>query len=341
MICTSDDLRIDYYKADSSIITWQGICPVEHCDDDEYLITGTLTTGFGAIYKGKINVPDPTKIKTVKFPNSTSTSVYGPELISHYFWDDTITLVGSYQTEDVGITEPCLGFGYEGKYNDLDNPHNYFTIKPDISSKFTVVHSTRNGLAVYISSNESQLNFTIGKSFIFDIHKKKTVTQVLFPDSVFTTTYGIWHNRTCGCFDTYTIAGGFSKKNILNIQTFVVDLQYNKYTGEIIFENWTELTLPEKNILSHAQGITGLKNGHYALPLAIFYLDQKSNKIIKKSGARIEIKRENNKFVLVECLSVNFPESILTIVTSAAQNSVVGVSIDKKFKSFSFQANIN
>jgi len=337
MIFANNNSKTKYYEADSSIITWQGICSA--ANNDEYLITGTLTNGFGAIYKGTINVPDPTEIKTVKVPNSTSTSVYGPEYIPHYFWDDTITLVGSYQTGEVGITEPCVGFGYKGKYNDFDNPNNYFTIEPDIPYKYTVVHSTRGGLAVYISSDFSQLNLVIGKSFIYDIDKKQTIAEVLFPDSLYTTTYGIWHNRTFNCFDTYTISGGFSLNNVLtDTRTFVVDLLYNKLTGETHFENWTEINIPGINILTHAQGITGLDNGNYILPIVNFYLDPLSNELAKFSGAKIEIKRENNSFVLVDYESINYPNSLISIITSAAQNSVVGVSVNSNYETLSFQA---
>jgi hypothetical protein len=337
MIFANNDSKTKYYEADPSIFTWQGICSADN--KDEFLITGTLKDGFGAVYKGTIDVPDVTNIKTVKYPNSTSTAVYGPEYISHFLLEDTITLVGSYQTGEIGLTEPCVGFGYKGKYNDFDNPNNYFTIEPDISSKYTVVHSTRGGLAVYITSNFSQLNLVIGKSFIFDIDKKQTIAEVLFPKSLYTTTYGIWHNRTFDCFDTYTISGGFSLDNVLtDTRTFVVDLLYNKLTGETQFENWTEIKIPGINILTHAQGITGLDNGHYILPIVNFYLHPLSNELAKFSGAKIEIKRENNGFVFFDYESINYPDSLISIVTSAAQNSVVGVSLDSDYETLSFQA---
>jgi hypothetical protein len=329
--------KTTYYQADSSILTWQGICPTNI--NNEFLITGTLTNGFGAIYKGTIDVPNVSEIKTVTFPNSTSTSVYGPEYITNYFSDDTITLVGSYQTGTPGIIEPCVGFCYKGKYDDFTNPDNYFTIEPCIPFKYTVVHSTRGGLAVYISSNFSQLNLVIGKSFIFDINIKQTISEVLFPNSLYTTTYGIWHNRTFNCFDTYTISGGFSLTDVLtDTRTFVVDLIYNKLTGETQFKNWTEIKIPGISILTHAQGITGLDNGNYILPIANFYLDPNSNELAQFSGAKIEIKREKDCFVLVNYESINFPESLITIVTSAAQNAVVGVSVNTNNQVLSFQA---
>lgn len=333
--------KTTYYQADASILTWQGICPTNI--HNEFLITGTLTNGFGAIYKGTINVPDVENIKTVTFPKSTSTSVYGPEFISHYFSDDTVTLVGSYQTGTPGLTEPCVGFGYKGKYCDFDNPNNYFTIEPIIPFKYTVVHSTRGGLAVYISSDISQLDFIFGKSFVFDIEHKKTIAEVLFPNSLFTTTYGIWYNGqvNCnGCYDFYTISGGFSLPGILtNTRTFVVDLYYNKVTGETYFENWTEINIPGISIITHAQGITRLDNGNYILPIANFYLDlNNNNQLTQFSGAKVEIKREKNCFNLVNYESINYPQALLTIVTSAAQNSVVGVFVDENKQALSFQA---
>ena len=179
----------------------------------------------------------------------------------------------------------------------------------------------------------------IGKSFIFDINIKQTITEVLFPNSLYTTTYGIWHNRTFNCFDTYTISGGFSLTNVLtDTRTFVVDLIYNKLTGETQFENWTEIKIPGISILTHAQGITGLDNGNYILPIANFYLDPNSNELAQFSGAKIEIKREKDCFVLVNYESINFPHSLISIVTSAAQNAVVGVFVNTNNQTLSFQA---
>ena len=328
--------KTTYYQADSSILSWQGICPTNI--HNEFLITGTLTTAFGAIYTGTIDVPDVENIKTVTYPKSTSTSVYGPEFIS----DNCITLVGSYQIGAPGITEPCIGFGYKGKYDDFANPNNYFTIEPHIPFKYTVVHSTRGGLAVYISSDISQLDFIFGKSFVFDIENKKTISEVLYPNSLFTTTYGIWYNEKVECYDCYdyyTIAGGFSLPGVLtNTRTFVVDLFYNKLTGETFFENWTEINIPDISIYTHAQGITRLDNGNYILPIANFFIDPNNNQLTQFSGVTVEIKREKDCFILVNYESINYPKSLITIVTSAAKNSVVGIFVDENNQALSFQA---
>lgn len=333
---SESETKTEYYESNSLIFTWQGICSTNN--HKEYIITGTQISGQGAIYKGPINNIE--HIDTVTFPDSTSTSVYGPEYENNCFFNDSVTVVGSYQTGSVGITEPCNGFGYKGKYGDFNNPDNYFTIEPIDNYIYTVVHSTRAGLAVYISSNESQLNFIIGKSFIFDIDKKETITEVLYPDSLFTTTYGIWYNGRINCYDSYTISGGFTTNNsLIDSRIFVVDFLYDRKTNTKLFINWTEIKLPEITLFTHAQGITGLNDNTYILPIANFYLDPNNdNKLIEIDGAKIKIKREHNHFITVDYEQIKYPNSILSIITSAAENSVVGVAITDNNEIISFQA---
>ena len=326
-----------YYQTTTDILAWQGICPTNI--PENYIIAGTLKTNFGAIYKGTIDIPDASKIETVIFPNSTSTQVYGPDYVENYD-NNYITLVGSYQTGTVGINDPCKGFGYKGAYDDFNNPNNYFMIEPPIPFKFTVVHSTRGGLAVYISSDLSQLNFIFGKSFLYDIDLKLNLVEIKFPNSLFTTTYGIWYNGKINCYDTYTISGGFSLTGLFfDTRTFVVDLLYNKLTGETLFLNWTEIAIPGISIYTHAQGITGLDNCNYILPIANFFIDPIDNtKLTEFSGGKVEIKRFLNTFIVVNYEAINFPNSNLTIVTSAAENSVVGVYVNTNNETLPFQA---
>lgn len=339
-----NDFDVKYYQANTDIFSWQGICPIDYTN--EYLITGTQTGGsLGAIYRGPIELVSQGPINAVVFPNSTGTSVYGPE---HSYEvnccnpHEIITLVGSYQTGEVGIKFPCKGFGYKGKYTDLANPDNYFEIEPDKEYKYTVVHSTRAGLAVYISSDTSQLNLIEGRSFVYDIDKKQTISEVKFPDSEFTTTYGIWYNGQTSSFDKYTISGGFSIQGDLfpNTRTYVVDFIYNRITGQTIFENWSEIKIPEISIYTHAQGISGLNgfSDEYILPIANFYLDPIQGKLLQLSGGKIKIKRIGNQFIKLSYQAINFPQTRLTIVTSAAENVVVGVSLNNNLKEFSFEA---
>ena len=325
----------NYYQPPSNVLTWQGICPTD--DPKKYLLTGTQNGSFGAIYKGARNIASLNDILTMKFPDSTTTSVYGPE-----FTKKKYTFVGSYQTGTPGISYPSKGFGYVGKYNDFSNKKNYFTIEPDTPYDFTVVHSTRGGLAVYISSDESQLNFIVGKSFIFNIDTKKTITEVLYPNSVYTTTYGIWYNGITGCTRSYTISGGFSLTGILDTRTFVVDFLYNCKTGTYSFKNWTELKIPGISILTHAQGITKVSKCEYILPIANYRIESVNpDKFAELSGGKIRIRRNKNGFKLVSYQSISFPQSLLTAVTSAAKDAVVGIFENSTNNISSFQAITN
>jgi len=331
-----------YYQTTNDILAWQGICPTNI--EDIFIIAGTLNTNFGAVYRGTIDIPDSNNIQKINYPNSTSTQVYGPDYVSTCD-NNFITLVGSFQTETPGFNEPCFGFGYKGIYGDFYNVDNYFIIEPPIPFKFTVVHSTRGGLAVYISSDASQLNIILGKSYLYDVDKKLTICEIVYPNSLYTTTYGIWYNGKKDCYDCYTISGGFSKvqlttetENIFDTHTFVVDLFYNKLTGETLFKNWTEIQILPISLYNHAQGITGLDNGNYILPIANFIFDTNIRNLTQFSGGKVEIKRCENTFVTVKYEPIHYPNSDLTIVTSAAKNSVVGVFVNTNEESLPFQA---
>jgi len=197
-------------------------------------------------------------------------------------------------------------------------------------------------LAVYISSDKSQLNFIVGKSFIFDIDTKKTITEVLYPKSLYTTTYGIWYNgRTC-CTRSYTISGGFSLTGPLDTRTFVVDFLYNIKTGTYVFKNWTELKIPGISIYTHAQGITKVNKYEYILPIANYYINLLNpSKFAELSGGKIRIQRTKDGFKLLSYQSINFPQSLITVVTSAAKDAVVGVFVNNNNNSGAFQAITN
>jgi len=51
-----NESKTEYFEANSSIFTWQGICSTNY--HNEYIITGTQNSGQGAIYKGPINNMD-------------------------------------------------------------------------------------------------------------------------------------------------------------------------------------------------------------------------------------------------------------------------------------------
>ena len=68
-----NDNDVEYYQANSNVLTWQGICPITYTN--EYLIVGTQQDKSGGVYKGPIELVSQGPINTVKFPNSTSCSL--------------------------------------------------------------------------------------------------------------------------------------------------------------------------------------------------------------------------------------------------------------------------
>ena len=323
--------NLQFYSENSNITLLQGICPTNL--QNEYLICGTNSDGFGAIYKGTI--PTTGIYDTVTFPNSTGTALYGPEYVS----DELITIVGTYQTGAVGVTEPCSSFVYKGQYRDFNNSQNYSEITPNDYYNYTVAHSNRAGLAVYISSNYSQLNLIVGKSFIWDIDLKLNICEVFYPESSVTTTYGIWYNgRDTNSYDLYTIAGGFSVgDSIPNISTFVVDFYYNRSTRHQYFENWTKINIPGITLSSHAQGITEIEKDTYILPVTVIYIDI-SNNYVPISGGKVTIRKANNKYITINYETINYPQSKLTAITSAANNAVTGMYISQSNEQYAMEA---
>lgn len=67
-------------------------------------------------------------------------------------------------------------------------------------------------------------------------------------------------------------------------------------------------------------------------------MDLNSKKLTELSGGTIKIKREHNCFISFDYEQIIFPESILSIITSAAKNCVSGFAINKNKELLSFQA---
>jgi formylmethanofuran dehydrogenase subunit D len=118
----------------------------------------------------------------------------------------------------------------------------------------------------------------------------------------------------------------------------MVDFYHNTTTSDCYLDNWTEIKLPDITIYAHAQGITGLNKNTYVLPVANYYIDPNDpDKLLEYSGGKIQVKRINNNFVVDNYESINFPETAVTVVTSAAGNSVVGVYVDNNQQTGAFQ----
>ena len=337
---------IKYYNGNSLLIdtpqgkeyggisAWQGI---RSLGSDNYLICGTTNptpnTGNGLIYIGNINCQNGTTY-ILNVPNSLGTSVYGPD---YDISTGKYTFVGSF----LDYNQNTNGFIYQGKLNDLSNPLHFSY--PLINQYFdiTFFHSYSNGLFVGNSGNNTKDDATI--SYIYDINDlNKIKTQIKYPGSSTTTTYGIWYNGD----NNYTIVGGYSMNSISidKIYTnngiipigdaFIVD--YNSESNT--FFNWTSINYGD-NLLTHFEGISQNKNGTYSINADVLDLQVATLPI----GYFLIIDRNGeNGFIynLSNSVKIAYEENGFSSSNSVANNKVVGLFIGSDNTKVSYQAEI-
>jgi hypothetical protein len=314
------------------ISAWQGI---RYLGSNIYLICGTTNpnpnAGYGLIYIGNINCING-KFYYLNVPNDVgvATSVYGPN------YDSTTgiyTFVGSYTNYNYDIK----GFVYTGTLDGLENPDNFKY--PNVNSTYntTFLHSNSNGLIVGNSGNKIN---TI--SYIYDINNLSEIkTQIMFPNSKTTTTYGIWYNGN----NSYTIVGGYSfnfdtlelihlPNGIINTigSAFIVD--YNSETNT--FSNWTSINYKNdiNSFLTHFQGIYGNEDGTYSLNADVINLAVSPI----PQGYFLTISRNNNnEFIsnFENWIKINYDENNgITSSNSVANNMVIGLFIGEQNVSY-------
>lgn len=324
-------------KEYGGISAWQGI---RYLGSDTYLITGTTNpkpnTGYGIIYVGHINCYDG-KYFIQKVPNSISTSTYGP---NYNVNTGIYTFVGSYIDYNLNTN----GYIYIGNLDELSlcDKNNYFYPSVNLSYNITFLHSVSNGLIVGNSGNQ---NSDETLSYIYDINNLNEIkTEIKFPDSHTTTTYGIWYNGD----NSYTLVGGFSHKkiNINNIylnngltfphgNAFIVD--YNSITNT--FTNWTSIVYNVDDIVLeiHFQGIYQNENGTYSINADVLNLSEN----LLPQGYFLTIGRnDNNEFTynIDNWIKLKYDNFGITTSNSTANNKIVGLFIGKE--NVSFQAEI-
>lgn len=326
-----------YYSVPTSIVFCEGIAPTNN--DEIFYISGTASNKQAALYKGPPEILNNYPIYNFLFPNSIASNAYG----THYLGknnndEDIIRIVGSYQFSE-NLNDPTFAYVFTGTFNDLTNPKNFHKIKPFKPAKFNVAHSTAGILAVYVISDISPISISTGECAIYNIDKKKTITQILFPSSISTTAYGIWYNGFDNGYQSYTIAGGFSRTiGPIDTNSYVVDFLYNDKTGEYYFTNWTEIKVYADAVIeSHIQGLSGLKNGNYICAIENVYIENNTNKIFINAMA-VELKRSNGEFVIVGSTVYTNPNGTTSIVTSAALNAVVGSYVNSANKAIPYIA---
>jgi hypothetical protein len=321
-------------KEYGGISAWQGI---RSLGSNIYLICGTTNptpnTGNGLIYIGDINCQDG-NIHYLNVPNSLGTSVYGPNYDNN---TGIYTFVGSF----LDYNQKTNGFIYQGNLNDLKNESNF--IYPSINQYFNITffHSYSNRLFVGNSGNNNLVNDTV--SYIYDINNlSKIKTLIKYPNSLTTTTYGIWYNGK----NNYTLVGGYSTQpvSINNIYTnngiipignaFIVDYNYETNT----FNNWTSINLGD-TLLTHFQGISQNQNGTYSINADVLDLQVS----ILPIGYFLIIDRDiNDNFVynLSNAVKISYNEDGVSSSNSVADNKVVGLHIGNDNTKTSYQAEI-
>lgn len=320
-----------YYSVPKSVSFWEGIAPTNN--DEIFYISGTASNKQAALYKGPLEILDNYPIYNFLFPNSIASNAYGTHYLGKNNCDeDIIRIVGSYQFSK-NLNDPTFAYVFTGTFNDLTNPKNFHKIEPFKPAKFSVAHSTSGILAVYVISDVSPASAAVGECAIYNIEKKKTITQILFPSSVSTTAYGIWYNGFDNGYQSYTIAGGFSiTPGPIDTNSYIVDFLYNEKTGEYYFTNWTEIKVySDAKLESHTQGLTRLKNGNYICATENIFKDNNTTEFIVNAMC-VELKRTGGKFVIVGTTIYTNPNGKITDVTSAALNAVVGSYIDSNNK---------
>ena len=298
------------------------ITGVRHADENKYKNTdNVLITGFykptangqqvGYIYKGTIKDSNCGEFHSLEFPNSYTTSPYGPDRISK----NIVNIVGNYTMSMEGNSN---GFFYSGT---IDGVGEWLSIVPPFENATnTICHSVMNGICVgnYALSLENQ-NQDLGiGAFIYD-NNSKSYFKISKKNVQSITAYGIWHNHD----NHYTIAGGciLDNKN----RAYIVD--WNSRTNE--FKNFKTYRYGNADI-THFDGITGVKLNEkvqkiqYNLTGDYAYVSQ--NTPIQNAGFFASVNRSTTgKFHGAHWKKIKYPESTVTSGNTIIGNNVLGV----------------
>lgn len=323
--------KIDYFPSDAvsqqiggPVSGWQGIR--QGSAPGEYLITGTSNSN-GLLYVGPISGVGG-KGYLVNYPPASSTSIYGPNLIS----PGHIQLIGTYRTSGSDVVN---GLFYDGPLTDdgFANTDNYQTIDYP-GAQYTYMHSTMGGLAVGNADGpEGNAPIGTGTAFIYDTKSETILPQtIVFPGSITTTAYGIWYNGGT----SYTIVGGYmNTPGPALAHGYIVD--FDSATGK--FTHWTSLDYPGGvDIATHFEGISSYENGVYTLAATSFQIGDQNAETASWASL---VRNADGSFGPATWVPLQFPgtPSFLTN-DSVAGNASVGIGIGQD-GAFAYQSIIN
>lgn len=305
---------ITYYYPNSSILAWQGI---KYLQNGQYIMSGTNTSNFGAYYIGPVNMKNTNDYYSLTYPNSSTTSIYGPDLTNNI-----LRLVGSYVNSNLATGN--FGFLYTSQTGTAAD---WQTVQYNQYNKYTFVHSVMGSLCILNTDSRTKDVYSdTAKAFIYDI-SNSTFINIAYPSALTTTAYGLWWNGNT----SYTIVGGYSKTNSVDITTiytkdnqvfqpygigFIVD--YDSATQT--FSNWTSVSVINSiPVLTHIQGITGYDiNENIYNVVAVGFANETYYSQI------ITLQRNQNGFVQTNNTVSNTPGVLLT---SIASNVFTGLNV--------------
>jgi hypothetical protein len=338
-----------------AVSAWQGIRTME--TDNTYLICGTTApnpnAGYGLIFQGNISCTNG-HTYYLNVPNSQSSSVYGPN------YDVNTGLygfVGSYMNPS---DKNIYGFYYNGylNNNELINEENYKY--PSVNKKYdvTFVHSTMGEIMVGNCGNTESSDSAVENSILsfcylttYMPYNVDNYVEIKFPNSVSTTTYGVWYNGN----NKYTFVGGYSLNKNMKINDVYKNGVAKPFGKGFVctfdastqnFSNWTTLDgLPNNNTLeTHIEGISKMSNGSdiYTLSLDSINTDLKTKNsyyttmTMDKNGDYIV----NKNYIPIEYPGNNNEKINYTSSNSVADNNLIGLYISPK-GNVPFQCKIN
>ncbi len=300
--------KLTYYYPIASVFTWQGI---KYLGNDQYILSGTDTNNSGVYYIGPVNMKNKNNYYTLTYPESSTTSIYGPDLVNN-----VLRLVGSYKTSN----------SESGNFGFLFIQNAWQTITYNSYNKYTFVHSVMGSLCILnTDSRTKDIVSDTAQAFIYNIDNS-SFTNISYPLSLTTTAYGLWWNGN----SSYTIVGGYSKLNSVGIASiyekdnkvfhpygigFIVD--YDSSTQK--FTNWTSVSVINSiPFLTHIQGITGYDtNENIYNVVAVGFANGTYYSQI------ITLQRSINGFTQTNSTVSNSPNIVLT---SIANNVITGVN---------------
>jgi len=340
---------ISYFNTEdlpATVNGWQGLRGGDV--DGEYLITGT--SGNQAIlWRGDLagSIGNATLFS---FPGSDETTAYGPNNLG----GGQLQIVGTYQPSNPQQGDPEISsFLFEGDDADLasNGSSGIWRSINHGNATYTYAHSVAGGLVVgnYDSptgNSTISLPYGPGHAFIYDIDTDTFITDIVFPDSVSNTAYGIWFNGGT----KYTIVGGHSEDQAANFedpevpigQGYIVD--YDSATNT--FSNWTSIDYPVGvEIASHVQGISSTQKGVYTLAVNSVVIG--SSEPVPASLVRI-VRNADSSFGTPEWVDLAYtdpdtgePVDGITTADSVYGDAMVGIVISNTPSIFSYQANVN